>query len=84
MRNIVLAIAAMALLPASMAAAEQSGIRKSDKSRASARPLPLKDAARRNSCADYGPGFAKIEGTETCMKIGGAVSIGVGSSSGWR
>jgi hypothetical protein len=83
MRNILLAIV-MALLPTSMAAAEQSGIRKADKSRASARQLPPKDAASRNSCAVYGPGFAKIDGTETCVKIGGAVSIGVGSSSAWR
>ena len=32
----------------------------------------------------YGPGFVKVEGTETCVKAGGAVGIGVGGSAGSR
>ena len=83
MRNILPAIV-VALLPAGMAAAEQPSTPKSDKSTTSARLLPLKGTTTRNSCAAYGPGFVKIDGTETCAKIGGAVSIGVGSSSAWR
>ncbi len=35
-----------------------------------------------NACAEYGAGFVRIEGTNTCVKIGGAVSIGAGVSSG--
>ena len=81
MRNILLAIA-VAMLPA--AAAEPSSSQKPDKPLASGRLLPLKGAGAGNSCAAYGPGFVKIDGTETCAKIGGAVSIGVGSSSAWR
>jgi hypothetical protein len=46
--------------------------------------VPAKGAGARNSCAAYGPGFVKVEGTETCMKIGGAIGIGVGVSSGSR
>jgi hypothetical protein len=46
-----------------------------------AKTLPLKRATSGNSCAAYGPGFVKIDGTDTCMKIGGAVSVGVGGSS---
>jgi hypothetical protein len=83
MRNILPAIV-VALLPTGMAAAEQPSTPKSDKSTTSARLLPLKGTTKRNSCAAYGPGFVKIDGTETCAKIGGAVSIGVGSSSAWR
>jgi hypothetical protein len=30
-------------------------------------------------CAQYGPGFAVIDGTQTCVKIGGSTSVGVGS-----
>jgi hypothetical protein len=26
----------------------------------------------------------RVNGTDTCMQIGGAVSIGAGSASGWR
>jgi hypothetical protein len=84
MRNTLLAIVATALLPASTALAEQSSHRKPDKPTGSGRLLPLKGAAADNSCAAFGPGFIKVDGTETCVKIGGTVSIGVGGSSGGR
>jgi hypothetical protein len=79
MRNILLAIVAAAL-PASTAPAEPSSHRKPEKPVASGRLLPLKS----NSCAGFRPGFVKVDGTETCVKIGGTVSIGVGGSSGGR
>ena len=41
-------------------------------------------SASSNSCAPYGAGFVKVEGTDTCVKLGGAVSIGAGSSAGGR
>jgi hypothetical protein len=84
MRNTLLAIAAVALLPATMALAEPSSHRKPDKPAGTGRLLPLKGAAAGNSCAAFGPGFVRVDGTETCVKIGGAVSIGVGGSSGVR
>ncbi len=40
-------------------------------------PRPPRAAA--NPCAAYGPGFARVEGSDTCIKIGGGVSVG-GSS----
>jgi hypothetical protein len=48
------------------------------------RTLPMKGASSANSCAAYGPGFVKVEGTDTCVHIGGAVSIGVGGAIGGR
>jgi hypothetical protein len=42
--------------------------------------LPLKGGRSANSCAEYGAGFVRIEGTNTCMKIGGAIGIGAGVS----
>ena len=84
MRNTLLAIVVAVLLPASSALAELSGRQKSDKPTASGRLLPLKAVGAGNSCAAYGPGFVRVDGTETCVKIGGAVSIGVGGSSGGR
>jgi hypothetical protein len=83
MRNALLAIV-VAVLPASTALAEPSGTRKPDKPVVSGRLLPLKRAAGSNSCAAYGPRFVRVNGTDTCMQIGGAVSIGAGSASGWR
>jgi hypothetical protein len=83
MRNFLLVIV-VAMLPASVALAQSSSRLKPDKPAPSGRLLPLKGAGTANSCAAYGPGFVKVEGTETCVKIGGAVSIGVGGSSGGR
>jgi len=80
MRNVLLVIAVAALLPAPSAAAEQPRQQKSDKSISAARPLPLKGARTDHSCAVYGAGFVRVDGTQTCVKIGGAVSIGVGGS----
>ena len=76
-QNVLIAIV-VALLPASLAAAEPSGSQKPDKSAGSAKLLPLKHAGTGNPCAAYGAGFMRVEGTGTCVKIGGAVSIGVG------
>jgi hypothetical protein len=83
MRHILLAIV-IAGLPASVIAAEQSGNQKSDKPLTAPRLLPVKGSGTGNACAAYGPGFVKLDGTDTCVKIGGALSIGVGSSSGSR
>ncbi|WOK19225.1 MULTISPECIES: porin [Rhodopseudomonas] len=32
-----------------------------------------------NPCAAFGPGFVMAEGTSTCVKLGGSISVGVGS-----
>jgi hypothetical protein len=29
-----------------------------------------------NPCAQYGTGFVQVEGTSTCIRIGGSVGIG--------
>ena len=83
MRNILLAIV-VAVLPVSIAVAEQSGTPKPGKPATSVRQLPVKDTASGDSCAAYGAGFVKVEGTDTCVKVGGAVSIGAGSSRAWH
>lgn len=84
MRKSLLAITALILTGLGALAAEPSGHQKSDKAFASGKLLPLKRATSGNSCAVHGAGFVKVEGTETCVKIGGAVSIGASTSSGAR
>ncbi|MBC9881679.1 hypothetical protein G8O24_30600 [Bradyrhizobium sp. INPA01-394B] len=41
--------------------------------------LPLKGtgsgSAKADGCAAYGRGFRMVEGTGTCVKIGGAISV---------
>jgi hypothetical protein len=52
------------------------------------KPLPPAKSTSRagvstaNPCASFGPNFKRIEGTDTCVKIGGAVSVEAGSSFG--
>ena len=80
MQNAFLVIAVVVLLPASSAAAERPQAQKPEKSSSASRQLPVKGARASQSCAMYGAGFVRVDGTETCVKIGGAVSIGVGGS----
>jgi hypothetical protein len=84
MRKSLLAIAALMLTGVAALAAEQSGQQKSGKAAPAGKLLPLKRATSGNSCAAYGAGFVKLEGSDTCIKIGGAVSIGAGTSAGSR
>jgi hypothetical protein len=78
-------LAIVVVVPASTALTGPSRSQRLDKpTTTSGKALPVKRAGTSNSCATYGPGFVKVEGTETCVKIGGAISIGVGSSSGSR
>jgi hypothetical protein len=77
MRTIVPVIV-LALLSASAASAQQSRDSKPDKP---AKSLPLRPAkAAANPCAEYGAGFVRIEGSSTCIKIGGSFGVGVGGS----
>lgn len=77
MRNSLLIALALAALSASAASAQQVRELKPGKP---AMPLPQRPKAAANPCAEYGPGFVRIEGSSTCIKIGGSVSVGVGGS----
>ena len=44
---------------------------------------PVKSAAG-NPCAAFGPGFVKVAGTDTCMRISGALRGDVGGAAGSR
>jgi hypothetical protein len=46
------------------------------------KPLPSKTTAGSNPCASLGPGFIKVEGTDTCVKLGGSFSASGTTSSG--
>ena len=42
--------------------------------------LPFKGTMSHDSCADLGAGFVKVEGSDTCVKLGGSLSVGAGGS----
>lgn len=83
MRTILFALA-IASLPAFAALAQQVSPHKPEKAAPSGKLLPLKGASGGNSCAAFGPGFVKVEGSDSCVRIGGATSIGAGTSGGGR
>ncbi|MGL9617788.1 hypothetical protein QRQ56_07300 [Bradyrhizobium sp. U531] len=65
------------LLATSAAAAEALRLPPAEQPKAGA-TVPLKGSAgkaRAGSCADYGPRFVMVEGTGTCVKIGGSISV---------
>jgi hypothetical protein len=66
------------------APAQQTGDQKSGKALTAGKLLPLKGATRSNACAAFGAGFVKVEGSDTCVKVGGSVSIGAGGYVGAR
>ena len=83
MRKFLLAIVA-STLPAFTALAEQPVFPKSQNAAKPGKLLPLKGATSANSCAAFGPGFVKIAGSDTCMKVGGYVSSGASAYMGAR
>ncbi len=76
-KSVVVLIALM--LPVDGAFAERPRGQKSGQAGTSGKLLPAKRAGPDNSCAGYGAGFVRIEGSNTCIKIGGAISVGAGS-----
>jgi len=67
----------LSLLATSTAAAEALRLPPAERPQAG-KALPLKGTggtAKAGSCASYGPRFVMVEGTGTCVKIGGSVSV---------
>jgi hypothetical protein len=75
--GVLTGLAALMALSVSSAPAEQAREAKPSKS---ATPLPRRPNVALKSCAEYGPGFVRVEGSSTCIKIGGSVGVGVGGS----
>ncbi|MGF6311764.1 hypothetical protein ABIB82_003078 [Bradyrhizobium sp. i1.8.4] len=80
MRKICSAIIAV-LIPAA-AFAQQGDRRNLQTPPVAGKTLPSKSTTRSNPCASYGAGFVKVEGSDTCVKLGGGISVEGGMSSG--
>ncbi|NPU15055.1 hypothetical protein HL666_30235 [Bradyrhizobium sp. 83002] len=71
---------AVAPLPASAGAPGSSLL--TPKAAATNKPASRPAAVARNPCASYGANFVRVEGTDTCMKVGGALRFETGTSVG--
>jgi hypothetical protein len=75
-RRLAMGLLLLALPTAALAEPKQPA-------RSTAKPeasQPLKSQPQRNPCAAYGQNFVAIEGTSTCVQIGGSISVGVGAT----
>lgn len=61
--------------------AKASATAKADVWQVDAAKLP-KRAPAAASCAQYGAGFVRLAGSETCVRVGGSMEAGVGINSG--
>lgn len=82
MRTFFLAMI-VAMLAGSAALADPANRTKLDYATPLDRLPPVKSAAG-NPCAAFGPGFVKVAGSDTCVKVGGAVRVDVGGAAGSR
>jgi hypothetical protein len=73
----------IAVLSGSAVLADPAGRTKPDYTTPLDRLPPTKSAGG-NPCAAFGPGFVKVEGSDTCVKVGGAVRVDVGGAAGSR
>lgn len=66
----------LALVTASLALAQQLGLKtqrsRSDDSKLKTAPRPRSTS----SCAEYGAGYVRVEGTSSCVRLGGGISVG--------
>jgi hypothetical protein len=82
MRSCLLILVAVWLVASPVMA--QSNLPKLPKPAPPSKTLPMKRALSANSCAAYGPRFVKLEGSDTCVQIGGSISISTGGAIGGR
>lgn len=82
MRTFLLAMI-IAVLSGPAALADPASRPKLDYATPPDRLQPAKSTAA-NPCAAFGTGFAKVQGTDTCVKVGGAVRVDVSGGAGSR
>jgi hypothetical protein len=42
-------------------------------------PQPIARPRQTKSCAEFGAGFTRMPGSDSCVRIGGGIDVGVGS-----
>ena len=73
---LISSLAATAAVAQALPPTERPQAVKAVSAKAPLKTLPMKrTAGKANPCASYGPRFTMIEGTTTCVRIGGAISV---------
>jgi hypothetical protein len=74
-----LLVTALAWPDAALAQSERKLDLSTPKQRTDA-PKPKQNARPRStSCAEFGPGFVRLPGSDSCTRMGGGVEMGVGA-----
>lgn len=76
-----LAVMVLLLAQGSIAFAQQLDLKTPHVRKEAAKPLPAARPKPAASCAEYGAGFVRLEGSGDCVKIGGGIDVGVGGSA---
>lgn len=76
-----IAVVGLSIVLVSAAQAQQTERRKPPlRLKGVAQHQPLKLARpQRSACSEFGPGFVRMPGSESCIRFGGGVGIGVGA-----
>jgi hypothetical protein len=56
------------------------GAADAEQSKPQPKPLVALRPVKQNPCAQYGPGFARVAETDTCIRIGGSGSVDIGGT----
>lgn len=67
---------AQSLLDSQRKPPAKTAIKSEQKPEKIARPAPAA-----TSCAQFGAGYIRLEGSSTCVKVGGSIDIGAGMNS---
>ncbi|CAL77439.1 hypothetical protein; putative signal peptide [Bradyrhizobium sp. ORS 278] len=78
---ILIAIASLGAMSAASAGSSGSSLF-DPKGGAISKPISRSGAVTTNPCASYGANFVRVEGTDTCVKVGGALRLDMGTSTG--
>ena len=78
-KPLILSLAAlMALAWGNVASAQQHKNKPRKQSATEATTAPVPRSPSHNPCAQYGAGFTRMPGSDTCIRIGGSVGVEAG------
>lgn len=81
MRLLTISAAAIVLSVSAAAAQPTSNLGNTNARKQETQQLTAKPPSQK-SCAEFGPGFMMVEGSTTCMRIGGSIGVGVSGGTG--
>ncbi|WP_157043600.1 hypothetical protein [Nitrobacter hamburgensis] len=59
--------------------AQTRGSHISDRDIKTEQPVRKSGLSAQKSCSEFGPGFVRVEGSSSCMRIGGSIGVDAGT-----